>query len=167
MDSRYHHRRSEVEEMRILLILLLLTLPAQADVIKVDTAAGPITVSPSFGQKIKGFIADVVARGYKGYVHCFAKGGHVRGSRHYSGNACDFAQTGWGKTVAVMYHVRDLAEKYGLRDGCSFKDCGHIDDGGHLGGTRYASRHHTRHAKRQDRIPQGYAEALPSKHGVQ
>ncbi len=153
--------------MRILLILLLLITPASADVVKIDTAAGPITVAPAFGDKIKGFIADVVARGYKGYVKCFATGGHVRGSRHYSGNACDFAQTGWNKTVSVMYHVADLAKKHGLRDGCSFKDCGHIDDGGHVGGHRYASRHHTRHAKRQDRMPQGYAEALPPKHGNQ
>ncbi len=156
--------------MRILaLVLFLFAVPARADVIRVDTAGGPIVVSPTFAGKIKGFIADVVARGYKGYIHCHARGGHVRGSRHYSGNACDFAQTGWGKTVAVMYHVGDLAKKYGLRDGCSFKDCGHIDDGGHVGGrVRYASRHHTRHAKRQDRVPQmGYAEALPPKHGYQ
>ncbi len=153
--------------MRVILILLLLSVPAQADVIRVDTAGGPIVVSPTFAGKIKGFIADVVARGYKGYIHCHAKGGHVRGSRHYSGNACDFAQTGWGKTVAVMYKVGDLAKKWGLRDGCSFRDCGHIDDGGRVG-TRYASRHHVRHAKRQDRIPQaGYAEAFAPKHGYQ
>jgi hypothetical protein len=32
-----------------------------------------------------------------------------------------------------MYHVGDLAAKWGLRDGCSFGDCGHIDDGKNVG----------------------------------
>jgi len=28
-----------------------------------------------------------------------------------------------------MYRVGDLTRKYGLRNGCSFSDCGHIDLG--------------------------------------
>jgi hypothetical protein len=96
----------------------------------VSSAAGPITVAPSFAASIQGFIADVVARGFKGPVHCFSLSrSHVPGSLHFTGNACDFAQRGWGKTVALMYHVRDLALKWGLRDGCTFGDCGHIDSG--------------------------------------
>ena len=123
---------------------------ARGGLVTISTAAGSVTVSPEFAPKIKGFIADAVARGFKGRVHCFAHGGHTRNSRHYSGNACDFAQRGWGKTTAPMYHVADLAKKHGLRDGCTFRDCGHIDDGGHVGhrhyrhqdeGTMIASRH--------------------------
>jgi len=116
--------------------------------ITVQSAAGSITIAASFRDKIVPFIADVVARGFRGSVHCFARGGHVRGSLHYSGNACDFAQTGWGKTRAPMYHVSDLTSKYGLRDGCSFRDCGHIDSGGHLGGQYYAARSHRHHHHR-------------------
>jgi hypothetical protein len=26
-----------------------------------------------------------------------------------------------------MYHVGALARKWGLRDGCTFSDCGHVD----------------------------------------
>ena len=113
--------------------------------ITVQSAAGPITIAASFQHKIIPFIADVVARGFRGGVHCFARGGHVRGSLHYSGNACDFAQTGWGRTRAPMYHVSDLTSKYGLRDGCTFRDCGHIDSGAPLGGRYFAARSHQRH----------------------
>lgn len=116
--------------------------PRSSGVITVASAAGPIHVSPAIATSMQGFIADVVARGFHGPVHCFARGGHVRNSNHYWGGACDFAQRGWNKTVAVMYHVRDLASKWGLRDGCTFRDCGHIDL------PRYASRH------RQTRLAQ-------------
>lgn len=103
--------------------------------VTVATAAGiNITVAPSFAPKIQGFIADLVARGYRpSRIRCHARGGHVRGSFHYSGEACDFNQRGWGKTDGPMYRVADLAAKHGLRDGCTFRDCGHID-----AGTRYA-----------------------------
>lgn len=94
-----------------------------------ETAAGSIVIACGLADKMSGFISDVVARGFKGRVHCFALGGHVRNSLHYRAEACDFAQRGWGKTVRPMYHVRDLAAKWGLRDGCSFGDCGHIDSG--------------------------------------
>ena len=100
----------------------------------VNTAAGiQIQVAGDFAAKIEGFIADVVARGYHPHqIHCYASGGHVRGSLHYSGHACDFDQRGWGKTAAPMYHVADLCRKWGLRDGGEFRDWGHIDSGGHL-----------------------------------
>lgn len=96
--------------------------------VNIETAAGSVTVSPSFASKISGFIRDAVSRGFKGRVSCYARGGHVRNSLHYSGNACDFAQRGWGRTVPPMYHVADIAAKWGLRDGCTFRrsDCGHI-----------------------------------------
>lgn len=96
--------------------------------VAVQAATGAtITVASSIADQMQGFITDVVARGFRGRIHCFATGGHVRRSNHYWGGACDFAQRGWGKTVGVMYHVRDLTEKWGLRDGCTFGDCGHID----------------------------------------
>lgn len=105
---------------------------ARRGLVSISTAAGRITVAPSFAPAIRGFIADVVARGFKGGVHCYASGGHVAGSLHYSGRACDFAQRGWGLTVRPMYRVADLARKWGLRDGCTFRDCGHIDSGDRL-----------------------------------
>jgi len=111
-----------------------------AALVTVPTAAGiKITVSKTFAPKITAFIADLAERGYKPKsIHCHARGGHVHGSRHYSGNACDFDQTGWGKTAKPMYKVADLAKKHGLRDGGSFRDWGHIDDGKPL--SRYASK---------------------------
>jgi hypothetical protein len=104
----------------------------------VQTAAGiPITVAASFASKIQGFISDLKARGYQPrQIHCFASGGHVRHSLHYSGHACDFDQTGWGKTASAMYHVADLVRKWNLRDGGEFLDWGHIDDGPHLSRSR-------------------------------
>lgn len=125
--------------------------------VTIPTAAGTVTVASSFAPKIKAFIADVVARGFKGQVHCYASGGHVAGSLHYRGEACDFAQRGWGKTVAPMYHVADLAARHGLRDGCTFRDCGHIDSGARLA----RAYKHTRYARRSH-APQ-YATALPPK----
>jgi len=96
----------------------------------VDTAAGPIVIACRLADKMKGFIADVVARGFKGRVKCFSLSkSHVARSLHFIAEACDFAQRGWGKTVAPMYRVADLARKWGLRDGCTFRDCGHIDSG--------------------------------------
>lgn len=114
-----------------LVILLLAATPATArDLVTVHTAAGPVTVASGFAPKIVGFIEEVVARGFKGRVNCFSLAkSHVPRSLHKSGNACDFAQRGWNRTVSVMYRVGDLAAKWGLRDGCSFRDCGHIDAG--------------------------------------
>lgn len=108
---------------------------------EVQSAAGPICINPEIASAMTGFIADVVARGFTGRVHCFSLSkSHVRRSLHKTARACDFAQRGWGKTVRVMYHVADLAAKHGLRDGCTFGDCGHVDNGP----TVTARRHHSR-----------------------
>jgi hypothetical protein len=103
---------------------------AEAGYCRVDTAAGPITIACDLSAKMQGFIADVVARGFKGPVHClsYAKT-HVPNSLHFRARACDFAQHGWGRTHRVMYRVADLTAKWGLRNGCTFGDCGHVDDG--------------------------------------
>lgn len=103
---------------------------SSGNLVTIETAAGPVTVAPAFAAPIRGFIGDVVARGFKGRVKCFSLSrSHVPRSLHFSGNACDFAQRGWNRTVRVMYRVDDLARKWGLRNGCSFRDCGHIDAG--------------------------------------
>ena len=108
--------------------------------VTLSTAAGiNITVSKTMAPKMQAFIADLMEIGYKPKaIHCFARHGHVRGSRHYSGNACDFDQRSWGKTAKMMYHVSVLAKLHGLRDGGSFRDWGHIDDGQPLSRPRYA-----------------------------
>ena len=98
--------------------------------ITVSTAAGiDITVAPSFAPRIQGFIGDLVARGYRpSRIGCYSTArSHVRNSNHFWGGACDFNQRGWGKTDRPMYRVADIARKWGLRDGCTFRDCGHID----------------------------------------
>ena len=119
---------------------------ASGGIVTVATAAGiPIRVAASLASRFTGFIADLVANGYKpSHIGCYASGGHVPNSRHYAGAACDIDQRGWGKTAAPMYHVAALAAKHGLRDGCSFRhsDCGHLDDGQSL--RRYAHRHFRR-----------------------
>jgi hypothetical protein len=100
-----------------------------AGLVTVATAAGiPITIAGSMAARFQGFIADLVARGYRPrQIHCHANSGHVSRSNHYWGGACDFDQHGWGRTASAMYHVADLAGRWGLRDGCAFRDCGHID----------------------------------------
>ena len=86
--------------------------------VTVATAASiDITVSKNMAPKMQAFIADLMEIGYEPkQIHCFARGGHVRRSRHYSGNACDFDQRGWGKTAEMMYHVSVLAKLHGHVD---------------------------------------------------
>src|SRR5262245_37146136 len=112
--------------------LLALTATAQAgNLITIDTAGGRITIAVSHAEKFRGFINDLVARGFRGPIKCYARGGHMRGSLHYRGEACDFAQTERNRTHRLLYSVGDLATKWELRDGCSWRspDCGHIDTG--------------------------------------
>jgi hypothetical protein len=99
-------------------------------IVTVATAAGPITVAAHLASRFQALIADFVAAGYKPrHIGCFAHGGHVPNSRHYEGAACDFDQRGWGLTNSFMYRARAIIAKHGFRDGCSFNDCGHVDDG--------------------------------------
>jgi len=105
----------------------------RAKSITVPTAAGiDIVVAPSFAGPIAGFIADLKARGVQPrQIHCLAGGGHRPGSLHYRGEACDFDFYAkcMGCSARWTRHVADLASKWGLRNGCSFGDCGHIDSG--------------------------------------
>jgi len=118
------------------------------NLVTVKTAAGiAITVAADAADQFQGFIRDLVAMGYHPRdIGCYAPHGHIPGSLHHSGHACDFDQNGWDDTAGPMYHVRHLAEKWGLRDGCTFRhprrDCGHIDTG--FGGAHYAAAHYRR-----------------------
>jgi len=100
--------------------------------VTVNSAAGSITVNAAHVSQFVGAIADLVAAGFRGPVHCYARGGHVRHSLHYTGEACDFAQTGRNRVASgagVMYHAHTILAHWGLRDGCTFHDCGHADTG--------------------------------------
>src|SRR5262245_44183605 len=122
--SRVIERRTVRRQQRVARPVLPRARPLDANgnsshgLVTVATAAGiDITVSKTMAPKMQGFIADLMEIGYKPkQIHCFARGGHVRGSRHYSGNACDFDQRGWGKTAELMYHVSVLAKLHGLRE---------------------------------------------------
>ena len=106
--------------------------------VTVSTAAGPITVAADAADKFVSLTNDLVAHGFHGSVNCAATG-HMPNSLHHTGHACDFAQTARNRTVGVMYHVSDIIAAHGLRDGCSFGDCGHVDTGTPIGATRLAS----------------------------
>jgi hypothetical protein len=129
--------------------------------VTVETAAGiPITVSPRVAPKMQAFIQALVARGYHPrHITCFASHGHVRGSLHYRGEACDFDQGGWGRTASTMYHVASLVAQFGLRDGCTFRDCGHIDSGPPVTAHhfyRYARNWHSASRDRPTRAPEAF-----------
>jgi hypothetical protein len=114
--------------------------PHEGGIVTVRTAVGPITVARSLAGRFEALITDLIAHGYRPrQVGCFARGGHMPNSRHYAGAACDFDQSGRNRTAAFMYHARAIIARHGLRDGCSFGDCGHVDDGRP---TYYAQRSH-------------------------
>jgi hypothetical protein len=98
--------------------------------VKVKTAYGfPITVHPIDAFKFLKFFALLKAHGYKvnpNIVGCDSPGGHTSGSNHHIGRACD-NQWARNKAPAYMYHVGALIRQAGLYDGCSFRDCGHVE----------------------------------------
>lgn len=121
---------------------------ASGGIIGVETAAGVIRVAASLADKFKDLIADFATAGYHpAHVGCFATGGHVTHSRHYHGGACDFDQHRHGTAAFMRGKVAaTIIARYGLRNGCSFADCGHVDDGARVGHRHYARRHHARYA---------------------
>jgi hypothetical protein len=101
-------------------------------IIRIATAAGPIVIASTTATAWKGFFRDLVLSGFTPTrVTCYARGGHMRLSLHYTGEACDIDQSARNRTASRMYHVTDIARRWGLRDGCTFRDpdCGHIDTG--------------------------------------
>jgi hypothetical protein len=119
------------------LVMFASTAVSAQSLVTVQTKAGPITVASQLASRFVGFINALPYT--PRHVSCFARSGHVRNSRHYAGAACDIDQTGWGRTSKAMYHIGDLAARFGLRNGCSFGDCGHVDDGQAISERRYAS----------------------------
>jgi hypothetical protein len=100
-------------------------------VVTIQTAANPITVASGIASQMRELIGDLVAHGFRGHVTCLASG-HMPHSLHHSGNACDFAQLSRNRVApgaGVMYHASSIIAAHGLRDGCSFHDCGHVDSG--------------------------------------
>ncbi len=63
--------------------------------------------------------------------------GHMPGSKHHWGGACDFSQRRRNVTQSFMYRVSAIAARFGLVDGCEWSrkrgerytgpDCGHIE----------------------------------------
>jgi tetratricopeptide (TPR) repeat protein len=129
-QARHHHHQSNHKVRAV-------APHSGSGLVTVRTAVGAITVARHLAQRFQALIADLVAHGYRPRsVGCYASSGHVKNSRHYHGAACDIDQTGWGMTAPFMYHATAIIRKHGFRDGCDFRDCGHIDDGLSL---RYAS----------------------------
>lgn len=89
-----------------------------------------ITVHPAYAGKFLKFFVLLKDRGYKvpgNIIKCWVpRGTRVAGSNHYIGAACDI-QTGWNRGPAFVYHIGGLIKQAGLYDGCSFRDCGHIE----------------------------------------
>ena len=99
--------------------------------VTVRTAYGfDITVHPAYASKFQKFFALLKERGYKvpaNITKCWApQGTHVAGSNHYIGAACDI-QTGWNRGPEFVYHMNDIVKQAGLYNGCSFRDCGHVE----------------------------------------
>jgi hypothetical protein len=143
---RYHHPRhhhvASVEDANGNLSRGLVTVP---------TAAGiSITCSPGFASEASSLIATAVAHGIKFHrITCYSQAGtHVRGSNHRTGNAFD------SHPSIPAYLVRQA----GLRSGCDFHDCPHVDNARNSGGVAFwnsvkhrhyaALRHHRRNYSR-------------------
>lgn len=86
-------------------------------------------VIASAKEKFQGFIDEVEAAGYKIADFGCKSSGHMRNSKHHWGGACDFDQDKRNVTAKFMYHVTQIAHKFGLTDGCTWNgpDCGHIE----------------------------------------
>lgn len=118
----------------------------------IHTAIGlTSTVITSAKDKFQGFINDLERDHRDPETGTLTKGnritdigckssGHMRNSKHHWGGACDFAQVRRNVTRdKFMYHVTELAVRWGLVDGCTWghRDCGHIEVPG--SNTRYSN----------------------------
>lgn len=116
---RFHHYRHHVTAG-----VGLVTVPTVARI--------PITVAAGIATKFQDLIADFAEHGYMPKeIGCYAGYGHIPGSRHYKGAACDIDQDARNVTSRFMHSkiAHALIVEHGLRDGCDFGDCGHVDDG--------------------------------------
>ena len=111
-----------------------------------------LNVVSSASQQFRGLVEDLVQMGYNvGRPGCLSSG-HMPGSKHHWGGACDlFNQVARNRTAlrqpppSVQIAV---AARHGLVSGCQWRspDCGHFEVAyGGGGRVRYASRHHHRY----------------------
>jgi hypothetical protein len=103
-----------------------------------------IVVAAAYASRFVGFFNALFAReGKLPEIGCYAPRGHMRGSLHHWGGACDVGQTSRNVAWRAMYHVGDLARQFGLTDGCIWRnpDCGHVDVSGVGGGGHYVHRY--------------------------
>lgn len=86
-------------------------------------------VVASARDKFQGFIDAIEAAGYRIRDFGCYSSGHMPGSKHHWGGACDFDQKRRNVTAKFMYHVTTIAHQFGLVDGCEwhYRDCGHIE----------------------------------------
>lgn len=135
----------------------------------VPTAAGiRIVCDRRWCAAFQAFIRDLIDQGYKPReIVCYSRG-HMHGSNHDGGGACDFDQRGRNRTAHAMYRVTAIAKRHGLHDGCLFRhrpDCGHIE--GPVGLCNYGqcnrayARRHEQHYRDRPRS-YVYASALRS-----
>lgn len=129
--KRHSHRHSSHIRTRSV-------VDANGNYATVTTALGlKATVIASAREAFQGFINDVEAGGsFIRDLGCKSSG-HMPGSKHHWGGACDFEQARRNVTSKVMYAVTDIARKWGLVDGCTWQkqrgerytgpDCGHIE----------------------------------------
>ncbi len=153
-------------------IIMLLSSTYQADAmtcrngtVQRSTAFGiDVCVDPHFADKFVAFFSSLKASGcHVREIVCQAYG-HRPGSNHVGGGACDVDQRAKNRTSSCMYHAGDMIKEAGLFDGCSFRDCGHVEAMrglGHYGATRvYAARrshHHYAAVRRHHRVRLAYA----------
>lgn len=114
-----------------------------------------IVVAAAYAERFVGFFNALFEReGKLPEIGCYAPTGHMRGSLHHWGGACDVGQTARNVAWRAMYSVTELARWFGLTDGCTWHnpDCGHVDVSGITGGRSYAHygghvryAHHYRH----------------------
>jgi hypothetical protein len=110
------------------------------NMVRVRTVQGfYLTVHPAYAHKFLKLF-EILEQNHvkvpKDLVGCYSRRGHVPGSNHYIGAACDI-QTGWNRTIPALYHAGKWIRQAGLYDGCDFGDCGHIEG---IKGTHNAKR---------------------------
>lgn len=90
-----------------------------------------IVVAGSFVERFVGFFNDLFRReGRLPEIGCYAPNGHMRNSLHHWGGACDVGQQARNVAWRAMYHVTDLAQRWGLTDGATWRgnpDSGHVE----------------------------------------
>ena len=142
-----------INHLGALAIVFLLTIPAQA-ASRVCTAAGRCApIASSAKSAFAALFRDLEAAGWNlGSPGCLASG-HMPGSKHHTGNACDlFDQISRNRTLLRQPGPAAqiaFAARHGLTSGCAWvnRDCGHFEiPGGYA--RHYRRGHRYRVARR-------------------